>query len=109
VTQVVAPFETQLPAVVAYQQALTKYAPDERPDAVSFEAWLATRVLLSGMKTAGRELDTERLVDALEAIRDLDLGTGAAVSFGPSAHQASHKVWGTVLDARGRYQLLPLE
>jgi ABC-type branched-subunit amino acid transport system substrate-binding protein len=109
VTQVVPPFETKVPAVMAYQQALAKHLPDERPDAVSFEAWLSTRVLLAALQPAGRTVDVERLVDALESLRDLDLGTGALVSLGPSEHQASHRVWGTVLDARGHYQLLPLD
>jgi hypothetical protein len=31
------------------------------------------------------------------------------VAFGPGEHQGSHKVWGTVLDARGSYQPLDLE
>jgi len=109
VTQVVPPFETKLPAVTAYQQVLGKYLPDERPDMVSFEAWLSTRVLLAALQGAGRTLNVERLADALESVRNLDLGTGAPVSLGPSEHQASHRVWGTVLDARGHYQLLPLE
>jgi hypothetical protein len=30
------------------------------------------------------------------------------MSFGMSEHQASHKVWGTVLDAQGNYQPLEL-
>jgi branched-chain amino acid transport system substrate-binding protein len=109
VTQVVPPFETKVPAVTAYQQALAKHLPDERPDTVSFEAWLSARLLLAAVQAAGRTLDVERLVDALESLRDLDLGTGAPVSLGPSEHQASHRVWGTVLDARGHYQLLPLD
>ncbi len=67
------------------------------------------RLLVEGLQRAGRELDTEKLVDALESIRDLDLGTGTKLSFGPSEHQASHRVWGTVLDARGRYQVFDLE
>lgn len=109
VTQVVPPFETKVPAVAAYQQALAKHLPDEHPDVVSFEAWLSTRLLLAAVQSAGRALDVERLVDALESLRDLDLGTGALVSLGPSEHQAGHRVWGTVLDARGHYQLLPLD
>ena len=38
-----------------------------------------------------------RVGDA-ESIRDLDLGIGPIINFGPSRHQGSHKVWGTVLE-----------
>ena len=109
VTQVVPPLDSELPAVTSYRAALAKLLPDERPDAVSMESWLATKVLLAGLSRAGQALDTEKLIDALESIRDLDLGTGSPVSFGPSEHQASHRVWGTVLDGHGQFRKLALE
>ncbi len=109
VTQVVPPVDSGASAVLAYKKQLEKTAPDERPDAVSFEGYLVGRLLVEGLQRAGRELDGEKLVDALESIRDLDLGTGTKLSFGPSEHQASHRVWGTLLDARGRYQVFDLE
>ncbi len=31
------------------------------------------------------------------------------ITFGPSDHDGSHKVWGTVLGADGQYQVLDLE
>ncbi len=109
VTQVVPPVDSGASAVLAYKKQLEKTAPDERPDAVSFEGYLVGRLLVEGLQRAGRELDGEKLVDALESIRDLDLGTGTKLSFGPSEHQASHRVWGTLLDARGHYQVFDLE
>jgi ABC-type branched-subunit amino acid transport system substrate-binding protein len=109
VTQVVPPVDSGATGVLAYKKQLERTAPDEHPDAVSFEGYLVGRLLVEGLQRAGRELDTEKFVDALESIRDLDLGTGTKLSFGPSEHQASHRVWGTVLDARGRYQVFDLE
>lgn len=109
VTQVVPPVDSGATAVLAYKKQLEKTAPDERPDAVSFEGYLVGRLLVEGLQRAGRDLDSEKLVDALESLRDLDLGTGSKLSFGPSEHQASHRVWGTLLDAHGRYQVFDLE
>ena len=109
VTQVVPPVDAGASAVLGYKRQLERTAPDERPDAVSFEGYLVGRLLAEGLQRAGRDLDPEKLVDALESIRDVDLGTGTKVSLGPSEHQASHRVWGTVLDARGRYQVFDLE
>ncbi len=109
VTQVVPPVDSGASAVLSYKRQLERTAPDERPDAVSFEGYLVGRLLTEGLKRAGRDLEPEKLVDAFESMRDVDLGTGTKVSLGPSEHQASHRVWGTVLDAHGRYQVFDLE
>jgi branched-chain amino acid transport system substrate-binding protein len=109
VTQVVPPVDSGASAVLGYKRQLERTAPDERPDAVSFEGYLVGRLLAEGLQRAGRDLDVEKLVDAFESLRDVDLGTGTKLSFGPSEHQGSHRVWGTVLDGRGRYQVFDLE
>ncbi len=46
---------------------------------------------------------------ALEAIQGLDAGIGVPLTFGPSEHQASHKVWGTVMDGKGVFRAIDLE
>ena len=106
-TQVVPLPDSRATAVLKYQEALHRYAPDERPDFVSLEAYLAAQVLMEGLKRAGKNLNTDSLVDALEGIHGFEMGIGVQVSFGPSEHQGSHKIWGTILDARGNS--LPLE
>jgi branched-chain amino acid transport system substrate-binding protein len=109
VTQVVPPVESHATAILRYKAALEKHFPGEAPDYVSLEGYLAAQVLIAALERAGRDLDTERLVDAFESIRNLDLGIGTPVSFGLTEHQGSHKVWGTQLDAQGRYEVLDLE
>jgi hypothetical protein len=37
------------------------------------------------------------------------MGLGARISFGPTEHQGSHKVWGSQLNENGRYQAIDLE
>jgi branched-chain amino acid transport system substrate-binding protein len=76
---------------------------------VRVEGYVAGTLLLEGLKRAGRQLDTEKLVEALETVRDLDMGLGAPISFGPTEHQGSHKVWGTQLNEYGRYQTIDLQ
>lgn len=109
VTQVVPPVDSQSKAVTRYRQALQKYFPNERPTVDSLEGYIDGVVLAEGLRLAGENLSTDRLIDALESIRNLDLGIGAPISFGPSEHQGSHKVWGSVLDRSGRFQVLELE
>jgi ABC-type branched-subunit amino acid transport system substrate-binding protein len=109
VTQVVPLPHSNASAVLHYQEQLKKYAPSERPDFVSLEGFLAGELLVEGLRRAGPNADTEKVIDALENIRGLDLGTGAPISFGMSEHQGSHKVWGTVLDDKGNFSTFDLD
>jgi branched-chain amino acid transport system substrate-binding protein len=70
---------------------------------------VTANVMIEALKRAGPQLDTERLVQTLESIHDFDMGLGTPISFGRSEHQASHKVWGTQLDATGHYQPIDLQ
>jgi ABC-type branched-subunit amino acid transport system substrate-binding protein len=109
VTQVVPAVDSYASTVLKYKTALAKYFPAVPPDYVSLEGYVAGSVLLEGLKRADRQLDTEKLVEALETVRDFDMGLGAPISFGPTEHQGSHKVWGTQLNENGRYQPIDLE
>jgi branched-chain amino acid transport system substrate-binding protein len=109
VTQVVPAVDGYSSAILEYKAALAKYFPGEAPDYISLEGYVAGNVLVQAMRQASPQLDTERLVDSLEALRQLDMGLGTVLSFGRGEHQASHKVWGTALDENGRYQAIDLE
>ena len=109
VTQVVPLPTGQSTVAIQYRDALARYAAGEKPDFVSFEGYVAGNLLVEGLRRAGRNLSTEDLVNALESIHGLDIGLGVPLGFGMSEHQASHKVWGTVLDAAGAFQPLDLD
>ena len=70
---------------------------------------MAANILIDAIKRTGPQLDTEKLVDTLEATRNLDLGLGVSLNFGRSDHTASRKIWGTALDESGRFQPVDLE
>ena len=95
--------------VPAARDALQKYFPGEKPDFVSLEGYIVGTLFVEGLRHAGANLTTDRVIEALEGIHDLDLGIGTKLSFGPSEHQASHKVWGTILNEAAQYQVLDLE
>jgi branched-chain amino acid transport system substrate-binding protein len=109
VTQVVPAVSGYSSLVLDYKNALAKYFPGEAPDYVSLEGFVAANVLIQGIKRAGPQFDTEKLIDVLENTRNLDLGLGAPLSFGRAEHQASHKIWGTAIDDAGKYQPIELE
>jgi ABC-type branched-subunit amino acid transport system substrate-binding protein len=109
VTQVVPFFGSGATAVLEYRERLARYFPAEPPGFVSLEGYIVARVLCVGLEKAGPDLSTEGLVDALETIQGLDFGIGTKISFGPSEHQASHKVWAVTLDYQGQFRNLELD
>ncbi len=109
VTQVVPQPASQSTAVIKYREALQQLGSADLPDFASLEAYIAANVLIEGLRRAGRELTPEKLVEALEGIQGLDLGIGTPLGFSKVDHQASHKIWGTMLDPSGKYRPIELE
>jgi serine/threonine protein kinase len=109
VTQVVPHPVSQASLVLKYRELLQKYHPNEKANFGSLEGYISAAIFTEGLRRAGKSLTTETLVDALESIRNFDVGLGTPLHFGPSEHQASHRVWGTALESSGRYQILDLE
>ncbi len=109
VTQVVPAVEGFSSVVLDYKNALHKYFPGETPDYVSLEGYVAAHVLAEALKRAGPQVDTERLVESFESLRNFDMGLGTYINFGRGEHQGSHRVWGTELDASGKYQPIDLQ
>lgn len=105
VTQVVPPHDSDYPAVAEYRALLRKYFPDSKPNFVSLEGFLATKVFIEGVKRAGKNLTRESFIDAVEGISGLDIGAGNSISFSAGNHQGSQKIYPTVL-RNGKYQLV---
>jgi len=104
VTQVVPALDGYSSFVLDYKKALAQEFPGEAADYVSLEGYTTGNLLAEGLRRAGPDVDTEKLVDALESLRNYDTGLGTRLAFGRTEHQASHKIWGTQLTAEGRYQ-----
>ncbi|MCA9524657.1 MAG: ABC transporter substrate-binding protein, partial [Myxococcales bacterium] len=108
VTQVVPHYDADLPAVKRYRRALQRFAPSEQPSFVSLEGYLVGRLLCEGVRRAGRDVTTSKLIAALETMNAFDLGLDHTLHFGHVRHQASARVYATILDARGVYRPLSL-
>ncbi|HTP27719.1 MAG TPA: ABC transporter substrate-binding protein [Anaeromyxobacteraceae bacterium] len=109
VTEVVPNPMSRASALIRYRNLLEEKAPGEQPGHLSLEGYIVGKLLAEGLSRAGDDLNTEKLVQALESIDDLDLGMGMKLGFAVQNHQASHKVWGTVLDDSYHYQSVDLE
>ncbi len=102
VTQVVPPpevYHTQkdLWGAGEYIELLKKYFPLDRPNFVSLEGYINARVLVEGLKRAGKNLDREKFIKAIESIQELDLGIDNPLSFSRWDHQGLERVYFTQL------------
>ena len=109
VTQTVPLYSSHASLVIDYREALQSYFPAESPDFVSLEGYIVAKLFVEGLKRAGRYIDSESLVNALETIQDLDLGIGSLLGFSKSDHQASHRVWGTLIKEDGSIESVDLK
>jgi ABC-type branched-subunit amino acid transport system substrate-binding protein len=80
-----------------YIQLLEKYFPADRPNFVGLEGYMNARVLVEGLKRAGKNLDREKFINAIESIQDLDLGIDNPLSFSATDHQGLERVYFTHL------------
>lgn len=108
VTQVVPPIDSGASVVLKYHERRKKYSPGEQASFGSLEGYITTNLFVEGLQRAGPNPTTEKVIEALETIRNFDMGTGAPLTFSPSEHQASHKVWATKLNAAGNHVVLDL-
>ena len=104
VTQVV-PFPTDpsLPVVAHYQQALAAVAPENTPDFVSLEGYLAGRLVAEGLRLAGPNPTREGFLNALQKAETVNLD-GFLLRYGPADNQGSDQVYLTTIDSQGRFQ-----
>lgn len=99
ITQVIPPYNrTDLPTVALYHKALKQYFPEAQPSFVSLEGFVDAMVLVEGLKRAGRDVTREKLIDAIESIKDFDIGLGPALklTYGPRDHKGFDTVYYSV-------------
>mgnify|MGYP000527747483 CR=1 FL=1 len=98
ITQVVPHYNNaKLAAVKEYQADIKKYDSSATFGFASLEGYLAAKVLVEGMKKSGTALTSENIITGLETLSSLDIGIGTTLSYSESQHQASHKVWPTMI------------
>lgn len=109
VSQVVPMYDAYATGVLEYQKAMKQYFPSESPGFVSLEGYVTAKLFCLALANAGRYFDTEEVINKLEKLQNIDLGIGKPLSFSASDHQASHQVWGSVINKDGQFEALDLE
>ena len=104
ITQVMPPpFSTTTPISREYLDAIRR-AGDAQPNYSSMEGYVAAKVLVEGLKRAGRNLTRDALIQGLESISNASFG-GFLVNFGPRHHTASSFVDLSMLTGDGKVRV----
>jgi branched-chain amino acid transport system substrate-binding protein len=82
------PFSTTTPISREYLDAMRRGGVDAVPNYSSMEGYLAAKVVVEGLKRAGKNPNRDSFVNALESIQNTSFG-GFNVNFGPRDHVAS--------------------
>ncbi|MCH8620538.1 ABC transporter substrate-binding protein [Undibacterium sp. TS12] len=75
--------------------------PQIKPEYSGFEGFISAKILVEGMRRAGKTLTRERLIDAIESIHEWDLG-GYIVGFSKKNHNGSGFADITMIGSNGR-------
>ena len=101
VSQVVPfPWNTGIPIVKEYQTVMKEETGKSDYSFLTLESYLYARILVEGLKHAGRDLTREKLITALETMHDVNFG-GFRVDFSHTNHAASKFVELTVIGKDG--------
>jgi len=102
ISQVVpAPWSPSVPIVKEYEQVMTQAGVTDF-NFSSLEGYIVGKVMVEGLKRAGRDLTREKLVAALDSMNNVDLGD-FVVSFSPTNHSGSKFVDLTMIGHGGKF------
>jgi branched-chain amino acid transport system substrate-binding protein len=103
VTQVVPhPSDTSIPIVREYQADLKITESPASAGFVDLEGYIAARILTLALARIQGPPTREAIIDALEGLAEFDIGLGEPLHLSRTEHQASHRVWPTLLK-EGRF------
>ena len=104
VTQVVPfPWDTSLPLVANYQEALKANNPDAEPGFVSLEGYMVGRIAIMALAKIDGEVTRQKLMDVIASTGSFDLG-GVTLTYGPDDNQGMDQVFLTVIQPDGSFK-----
>jgi ABC-type branched-subunit amino acid transport system substrate-binding protein len=95
------PWAASVPVVKEYQQLMLKAGQKDFTFS-TVEGYVAAKVFVEGLRRAGKDLNREKLIAALETMGDVDIG-GFFVSFSPKNHNGSKFVDLTIIAHDGKF------
>jgi len=96
------PWNFSAPVVKEYQQLFEASTKKQEYSFTSLEGFIAAKTLVEGLRRTGSDLTRERFINAMETLRDFDLG-GYWITFTPTSHNGSKFVELTVIGKDERF------
>lgn len=90
-----------IPAVAEYLKLLREKSPDARPSASQFEGFVHAKLLVEGLRRAGRPLSTDSFIKAMEGAGEISFGRFVA-KYSPQSHNGSTYVEMAIIDNEGQ-------
>jgi ABC-type branched-subunit amino acid transport system substrate-binding protein len=94
------PWDSTVPVVKEYRRAMEEIKAELGFG--TLEGYIAAKVMVEGLRRAGRKLDRETFIRAMETMGDFDAG-GFKVSYGPGNHNGSKFVDLTIISKNQRF------
>ncbi len=82
---------------------LLKGKQDLAPSYSSMEGFIAAKVLVEGLRRAGKEPTREKLIAGLESMKGFDLGGGLDVTYGPNLRVGTSYIDLTIISKTGKF------
>ena len=100
ITQVVPGMNSSQMSIASEYRSMAK-AQNVEPSNAGMEGFMSAKVLVEGLRRAGAEPTREKLVTALEGLRDYDLG-GILISYSATRHTGSSFVEMSIVSSTGK-------
>ena len=97
------PWDSSVPVVAQYTEALKAVDASAKPGFVSLEGYIVGRLAIEGLKAAGKDLTRETFLAALAGLETVDLG-GVSMVFGADDNQGMDDVFLTRITADGSFE-----
>lgn len=97
------PWDSAVPVVARYTEALKAVDPAAEPGFVSLEGYIAGRLAIAALEDAGTDLTRESYLSALAGLQTVDLD-GLALQFGADDNQGLDDVFLTRITADGAFE-----
>lgn len=92
---------TTIPVVAEYHRILREKNPAAVPSAFQLEGFVHAKLLVEGLRRAGRNLSTASFIKAMEDAGEISFGRFAA-KYSPSSHNGSSYVELAIVDSTGQ-------
>jgi ABC-type branched-subunit amino acid transport system substrate-binding protein len=96
------PWSRTVPVVRDYQKLLAASGSGRDVSFTSLEGYIAARIFVEGLRRAGKELNRDKFISAMENLRNFDAG-GFTVNFTPGNHNGSTFVELTIIRKDGSF------